>query len=90
MHCSPTAGAIWPPFSKLPGNNKAFGIRHKYLRRELGLEWLAGYDQWEEEHHRLIETSKDCSVSAGETGATTVRLKQFGPYWGTETLAWHR
>ena len=54
-------------------------MRHKYFGRELDLKWLAKQDQWHEERDRLIEASKDRSVSAEEVEATARRLKQFDP-----------
>ena len=71
-------GGFWPPFNKLPGSRSLL-MRHKYFGRELDLKWLAKQDQWHEERDRLIEASKDRSVSAEEVEATARRLKQFDP-----------
>ena len=80
-------GWPWPPFSKLPGSNKAFGIRHKCFGRETDLNLLAGRTRpmgGGLGRKKLIEALKDYSVSAGERGAASeVRLKQFDPSWGT-------
>ena len=69
----------------LPGSGRAFEIRHKYFGREMDLKWLAKYDQWYEERDRLIEASRDRSVSTEESNAAAERLKQFDPRWNSSS-----
>ena len=69
----------------MPGSGRALEIRHKYFGREIDLKWLAKYDQWYEERGRLIEASRDRSVSTEESNAAAERLKQFDPRWNSSS-----